>query len=80
LNDKINLGNVLKEIHVNTQEKGVIDRSFHNKSGNSSFCFSPELLSPQETFELLIEIVRKAQSSEELLDRLVTNNEFLNFI
>jgi len=42
--------------------------------------FSPELLSPQETFDLLIEIARKAQSSEELLERLVADSEFLNFI
>jgi len=50
------------------------------KSTNSSFCFSPELLSPSETFELIMEVIRKAQTSEEMLDRLCNNNEFVNFV
>lgn len=50
------------------------------KSSNSSFCFSPELLSPSETFELIMEVIRKAQTSEEMLERLCNNNEFVNFV
>jgi len=73
-NQKIDQINLQHNIALNTGE----DKNL--KSTNSSFCFSPELLSPSETFELIMEVIRKAQTSEEMLERLCNNSEFLNFV
>jgi hypothetical protein len=50
------------------------------KSTNNSFCFSPELLSPHETLELIMEVIWKAQTSRDILEKLCGNNEFINFV
>jgi len=70
INLKLNDINIIKDV----------DKSIDNKSSNSSFYISPELLSPNETLELIIEVLKKAQTSEELLDKLCNNHEFINFI
>ena len=72
--------NIESRIALDKTKNGQGHESGEAKSNNSSFCFSPELLSPQETFELIMEVIRKAQTSEEMLDKLCDNAEFISFV